>query len=114
MSLRYRLLLIVGFVSTLVFVFAFFLNNRLLDKNLVKIRKEAAEFIQKNLAHRRESLEQFIYDELSRKLAQVNAILETVTQFPSLSNWFAPTSENFQMGTWSNASYFLQDEDWIQ
>jgi class 3 adenylate cyclase len=114
MSLRYRLLLIVGFVSTLVFMFAFFLNNRLLDNNLMKIRKEAAEFVQKSYSKRRDSMEQFIYDELSRKLAQVNAILETVTQFPSLSDWFSPNAENLQMGTWSNASYFLQDEDWIQ
>ncbi len=114
MSIRYRLLFVVGFVSTVVFVFAFLLNKQLIKNNLVKIQKEGNEFFMQSFEKRREQIEQYVYDEISRKLAQINALLETVTLFPSLSDWFAPNSENLRLGTWFHSAYFLQDEDWVQ
>ena len=114
MSIRYRLLLIVGLVTSLVFVFAFIINNRLLMSNLQKIREEGF-FIQEKVAEKkREDVEKIISDSMATRLAQINALLETVSQFPSLSQWFAPSPENIQLGTWTHAAQFLQDEDWIQ
>jgi class 3 adenylate cyclase/uncharacterized protein YozE (UPF0346 family) len=114
MSIRYRLLLVVGLLVTAVFSLAFILNNQLLSRNLVAIKAEAQGFIESNLEKRRDNVEKFIFDNMARKLARINAILETISQFSSLSDWFAPSAENLKLGTWSHAAHFLQDEDWIQ
>ncbi len=114
MSIRYRLLLIVGLVATVVFLSAFALNNRLLERNIRIIRGEAEGFIEDNIETRRENVEKFLFDNMTRKLAQINALLETISQFSSLSDWFAPTSDNLRLGTWSHAAHFLQDEDWVR
>ncbi len=114
MSIRYRLLLIVGLVATLLFSTAFILNNQLLSRKILVIKSEIQIFMENNIEKRRENVEKFVFDSMARKLAQINAILETISQFSSLSDWFAPSAENLRLGTWSHAAHFLQDEDWIQ
>ncbi len=114
MSIRYRLLLIVGFVSSLIFVLTFALNNELMRTNVKKSREEGAILERQIFEKRRGYIEELVRDDIAKKLAQINALLETVTQFPSLSDWFAPSPENLRSGTWANAASFLQNEDWIQ
>lgn len=114
MSIRYRLFLIVGLVSSFVFIFAFFLNNQMFRSNIKKTQEEGAVFERKIIEQRKIYVEELVRDDIAKKLAQINALLETVSQFPSLSEWFSPSPKNLKQGTWAHAAYFLQNEDWIQ
>jgi class 3 adenylate cyclase len=114
MSIRYRLFFIVGFVASFVFVFTFLLNGKLFEQNLSKTHQEAIMLLEKATEMRRVNVEGLIRNAMAKKLAKINALLETVTQFSSLSDWFAPTAENLHSGTWSHSANFLQNEDWVQ
>jgi class 3 adenylate cyclase len=114
MSIRYRLLFIVGLVTSSVFLLTFFLNGKLLQQHLAQTQKEGLLLREKTSEMRRENVEILIRDAIAKKLAKINALLETVVQFPSLSDWFAPNPENLRMGTWGHAANFLQNEDWVQ
>ncbi len=114
MSIRYRLFFFIGLVTSSVFLLTFFLNSKLFEQHFSQTRKEGVLLREKAIETRRLHAEILIRDALAKKLAKINALLETVTQFPSLSDWFAPTAENLKMGTWEHAANFLQNEDWVQ
>lgn len=114
MSIRYRLLLIVGLVTSTVFLLTFFLNSKLFEQHLAQTQKEGLLLREKSAETRRVNVEILTRDAIAKKLAKINALLETVTQFSSLSEWFAPTAENLRSGTWGHAANFLQNEDWVQ
>jgi class 3 adenylate cyclase len=114
MSIRYYLLLVAGFITTCVFVVTFFLDNILLSNSLQKVRAEGIEVTKEMYEKRREYLEDFIQGTLSDHLAQINALLEAVSKFQPLAQWFASSTEHEEKGTWSNAASLMQQDEWIQ
>lgn len=114
MSIRYRLFFIVGLVTSTVFLLTFFFNSKLFESHFMQTQKEGLALRQKAIEARRENIEVLTRDAITKKLAKINALLETVAQFSSLSDWFAPTPENLRLGTWKYAANFLQNEDWVQ
>ncbi|MBM3198246.1 MAG: hypothetical protein FJZ58_03215, partial [Chlamydiae bacterium] len=113
MSIRYHLLLIAGITTTVVFLASFFLESFLLNRSLDTAGKASEALYEKMFSKRMEYLTDFVQDALIERLAQVNALLRTVAQYKPLAEWFSPSLEHRQKGTWSSAASLIQQDDWI-
>lgn len=114
MSIRYYLLLIAGLTTTLVFLGSFFLETYLLDRSLQTAGKASQELYEKMFIKRKEYLEEFIQDSLAKQLAQINSLLSAISRYKPLAEWFSPTQEHRQQGTWVSATSLMQQDEWIQ
>lgn len=113
MSIRYYLLLLAGLITTLVMIGSFFIDSIILSENLQKARQEAAVILKDLNEEKRRHAEQFLSGQIAEKLAEVNAMLEAVTRFDSLKEWFALTEEHKKRGTWNKAANLIEQDDWI-
>ncbi len=114
MKIRYYLLLVIGLMSTVVFLGSFIYEGLVLQKHISGVRSHGAQLYEEALDKRRGYLEEFIADSLAKNLAQINVVLDAISQFKPLSEWFSPTVEHGQSGTWKNATALIQQDDWIQ
>lgn len=113
MSIRYRFFLVVGLLSTIVIAATFFVENITLNRSLRQARGEIDQLYDTLREKRREHLLETLQTGMAKEMAQVNALLEGVSQYAPLAAWFAPTEENLAKGTWNNAATLLQSDDWI-
>jgi class 3 adenylate cyclase len=114
MSIRSRFLLAIGVVVTLLFLTAFLVQTKRALQETKKVRELVMDAYQKNYEKKRVDLADFVTEGMAQKMAQINALLETIAKFPALSDWFAANSENLKEGTWHHAATLLQNDDWVQ
>jgi class 3 adenylate cyclase len=114
MSIRYYLLLLAGLITTLVMVGSFFIDSIILNENIHKARQEAATILKEVNEEKRKQAEDFLSTQIAEKLAQVNAMLEAISRFDSLTEWFAPTEDHKKKGTWNSSANLLQQDEWIE
>jgi len=113
MSIRYYLLLLAGFITTLVMVGSFFIDSIILDENMQKAKQEAASIFKDMNEGKRKQAEDFLAGQIAEKLAQVNAMLEAISRFDSLTEWFSLTEEHKKRGTWNKAANLIEQDEWI-
>lgn len=114
MSIRYHLLLVAGITTTVVFLASFFLESFLLNRSLESAGAASQSLYYKIQDKRREYLEEFVQEALVERLSKINALLGTISQYKPLAEWFSPSKEHAQKGTWSNAANLIQQDDWIE
>lgn len=114
MSIRYYLLLIAGFITSCVFIGTFFLDDALLSRGLKEAHTKGETVTKQLFENKRQYLQQFILEETAKDLAQINSLLEAISKFQPLAQWFASTPEHEQKGTWGNAASLIQQDEWIE
>ena len=113
MKIRYYLLLVVGLMTTLVFLGSFITEGLLLRNRIQAMRMRSTEKAEELLEKRRGYLAEYVEEALAKRLAKVNSVLEAVSSFKNLSDWFVPTKEHISEGTWSSSASLIQQDEWI-
>lgn len=114
MRLRYYLILVIGVTVAVVLYCTFFFEAHLVRGRIDALYQGVHKLYDETLETQREDIEGVIVDSLARQLAQVNSVLDAISNFKLLGEWFAPSQEHMQKGTWSNAAGLIQQDEWIQ
>lgn len=113
MSVRYRLFVIVGLLFCAIFMGSFFVENRLGIKGAKELKKDLLTFYQDLQKQKRDNMQNIVQTVFFRCLGDVNAALEVVSSFRRVKEFFAPTKENLEKGTWISSASLLQDRETI-
>jgi class 3 adenylate cyclase len=113
MKIRYYLLLVVGVMTTLLFLSSFVVEGLLLKDRITTMRAKSLAKVEEQIEKRRSYLVTYVEEALAKKLAQIDSVLEAISSYKTLSDWFAPTEEHLEKGTWHSSASLIQQDEWI-
>lgn len=113
MSIRYKLFLIVGIVSCVIFMGSFFLENFLTQRGVSEAREDIHKFYVELEEQKRKHVEDFLSINLSGHMGNIDATLQVISKFQRVLQYFIPSAQNIETGTWKSAASLLQNRSTI-
>ena len=113
MSLRYRLFLWVSGLFVVISICAYFTENYVTQRELVKAQKGFSQEILASSEKRRLDLQNFLTASIAEEAVRLDAILNNISSYSPQALRFGPTRINAKNGTWGDASDLLLEYKWI-